>query len=336
MVDLENIAWFLISTLIYPGLAFLIFVSLLTQWFYRKTYARMQNRMGPSYVGPFGVLQPFADFIKLMFSKEDITTEVGLKKSPAFMLSLGIGSLVALLLLTPLSPFSIAFNYDIIIVLYLTFWASFTFILVGFMAPNPYTITGTSRYLSLFVIYEPIWVGNLLIPVVLVSKLLQGYASPTFSLLITSLHSALLWSTPITAIATFLSLISILLVLQAKVMFKPFDIPEAEQEVVAGPLTEYSGPKLALIHLLHDIELTVYSLLIVILFLGGPSPFTYGDIKGIPILIIKYLLIVLLLTIIKASVARMRIDHAIRTLAKISVIPTLIALALTVVYVLVL
>ena len=318
----------LVFVLVYPGLLFVIAASLFTEWYFRKLYARMQNRMGPAYVGPFGILQPFADFFKLLTSKEDITTVVGLKKSPAFALALGIGALTALLLMTPASPLGIAFNYDIVLALYLMLWATFTFVLVGFMSPNPYTITGTSRYLTMFLVYEPIWVANLLIPTILVTKYFAK-AEPSFSLLVTCLHSSELWLNPLTAIATALAFISALIVLQAKVMFKPFDIPDAEQEVVAGPLTEYSGPKLALIHLLHDAELMVLSLILVFVFLGGPAPFGYGGLLGILVIIVKYLIVVLVLTVIKASTARYRLDQALGLLAKYSLIPTLIALAIT-------
>ena len=63
---------FLVRTLVFPGLAFLLVLVLFFDWFERKVAARFQNRMGPSYAGPFGILQPVADYIKL-FSKEDIT-----------------------------------------------------------------------------------------------------------------------------------------------------------------------------------------------------------------------------------------------------------------------
>ena len=63
---------FLVRTLVFPGFIFLLALVVFFDWFERKVAARFQNRMGPSYAGPFGILQPIADYIKL-FSKEDIT-----------------------------------------------------------------------------------------------------------------------------------------------------------------------------------------------------------------------------------------------------------------------
>ena len=65
---------FLVRVLVFPGFLFLLVLVLFFDWFERKVSARFQNRMGPSYTGPFGILQPIADYIKL-FSKEDITPE---------------------------------------------------------------------------------------------------------------------------------------------------------------------------------------------------------------------------------------------------------------------
>jgi len=93
-------------------------------------------------------------------------------------------------------------------------------------------------------------------------------------------------------------------------MEKPFDIPEAETEIVAGPFTEYSGPKLALIILLHDVELFVGAAIIVFVFLGGPHPFTQAWWSGALTFLAKYLVVVAVLTSIKAAVARFRVDQA--------------------------
>ncbi|PCN50078.1 NADH-quinone oxidoreductase subunit H, partial [Candidatus Geothermarchaeota archaeon ex4572_27] len=83
------------ETLVYPGLLFSFIAILLTQWYVRKLYARMQNRVGPLHTGPSGLLQPLADFIKLM-SKEDVAVEGGGDRLVALLLSVAIGSLIAL------------------------------------------------------------------------------------------------------------------------------------------------------------------------------------------------------------------------------------------------
>jgi formate hydrogenlyase subunit 4 len=101
---------------------------------------------------------------------------------------------------------------------------------------------------------------------------------------------------------------------QGKLIRVPFDIPEAESEIVRGPLTEYSGPKLAIWRLVHDIETIVVAAFIAALFLGGPVAYTIGGVL-IPSLVdflIKTLAIVLVTTTIRNIMARLRIDQALK------------------------
>ncbi len=312
----EEIIYFVITMLVFPGLLFTLIASFLTQWYYRKLYAHMQNRVGPRFIGPFGLLQPIADFLKLLF-KEDITTIVARRREQALFLSLGAGACIALLAMLPFSPYPIKASYDVIIALYLTYWPTIALVLVGMMAPNPFTIIGTSRFLSLLLTYEPLWAVTLLVPVVLVAR---TYAtSPIYSIYTSSLLAWTLWRSPIGFLALGLGLITSILVLQCKLMLKPFDIPEAETEIVAGMFTEYSGPKLAYIILLHDIEIVVYGLLIVYLYLGGPAPFDLLSIPGVLLFILKYAIVVLCLIMIKAATARFRIEQAMIVILKYAI-----------------
>jgi len=311
---LRELALLLFEALVYPGLLFTLVAIFLTQWYVRKLYARMQNRIGPLHTGPSGLLQPLADFVKLLF-KEDIATRGSSDRLVAGMLTAAIGALVALLLMTPLThPVKallggftvVTADFDVILALYLLVWPTVALALIGFMSPNPFSILGGSRVFSLALAYEVAFALSLLTPVTLASSL----RSPVYSIYASSLASWRLWSNPFTAVLTMLSLFTALLSLQCKLLEKPFDIPEAETEVVAGPFTEYSGPKLALAILLHDVELFVGSALIAFVFLGGPHPFTQAWWSGPLTFLVKYLLVVAALTTIKAAVARFRVDQA--------------------------
>lgn len=316
----------LINTILFPGLVFVGITSWLTQWFYRKLYARMQNRVGPRFIGPYGLLQPLADFLKLLF-KEDIVTVVAREKEPVLMLSLSIGALIALLSMLPLSLFPFYAENDIVLAIYLTLWPSITLILLGFMTSNPYTVIGSSRYMSLVIVCEPIWLLSLLTPVILATR---SGAKPAYSIFSASLHTWRLWLNPIGAIVLAITLFTTVMVLQCKLMLKPFDIPEAETEIVAGLFTEYSGPKLAYIILLHDAELVVYALLISYLLLGGPAPFPLTSLPGVLVLMVKYLAIIFLITWIKASTARLRIEQALTYMLKYTLSLSIIAITLAV------
>ncbi len=304
----------LVETLVYPGLVFSLIAILLTQWYVRKLYARMQNRVGPLHTGPSGLLQPLADFLKLMF-KEDVVVKGAGDKLTAGLLTVSIGAILAILLMTPLAiPLRsitgwyvvIKADFDVVLALYLLVWPTVALALAGFLSPNPFSIVGGSRVFSLTIAYELAFALSILTPVALAS-LLYGAG---YSIYASSISSWRLWLHPYTACLTALALATALISLQCKLMEKPFDIPEAETEIVAGPFTEYSGPKLALIILLHDLELYVGAALITFLFLGGPAPFFKPLWASALTFLVKYVIVVSVLTAIKAAVARFRVDQA--------------------------
>ncbi|MEM4040877.1 MAG: NADH-quinone oxidoreductase subunit H, partial [Ignisphaera sp.] len=141
-----------------------------------------------------------------------------------------------------------------------------------------------------------------------------------------------LWfNSPLTFISMFLALLSIIVATQAKLGLKPFDIPEAEQELIAGHITEYSGSILALYNLLHDIKLAFSALLITYLFLGGPYPYRHLSITGITLLVIKYIAVLYILSLLRASFGRRRIDQGIVMIMKYSLIPSIAALLISII-----
>lgn len=327
--------YLLTEALIYPGLAFSLTAAFLTQWYVRKLYARMQHRIGPLHTGPSGLLQPIADFLKLM-SKEDVVVRGAGDKLMVCLLSISIGALLTLLLMTPLaSPLRYVFgkvliiraDFDIILAIYLLIWPTLAFALAGFLSPNPLSIIGGSRVFSLSLVYEVALSISIITPIVLTS-LLYGTG---YSIYASSINSWRLWTGPYTSIPTAIAFITALLSLQCKLMEKPFDIPEAETEVVAGPFTEYSGPKLALIILVHDLKLYVGAVLITFIFLGGPAPFHSPLWAAALTFLVKYLLVVFILTAIKAAVARFRVDQALfffwRYIIPLSLLSLVLAMA---------
>lgn len=305
----------LFEVLVYPGITFLALAVWLTQWYSRKLYARMQNRIGPLYTGPLGVLQPIADYLKLFF-KEDVSIEGSNPRLAVAFLSIAIGSLVALTLMLPLTPFDpIAAEYDVMLAMYLLVWPTIALALIGMLTPNPFSVVGSSRLFSLSIAYEVTFLASILTPIFLSTAL--GLLECPYSLYHSCLNAWRLWLNPYTIIPMSLALITAIISLQCKLLSRPFDIPEAETEIVAGPFTEYSGFKLALIMGLHDLEMVVGSLLITMLFFGGFTPFTWLPwYLATMIVIVEYIIVVTILTWIKAITARLRIDQALAIFLK--------------------
>lgn len=311
---------FIAAILVFPGLLFIFVGALLNQWYIRKLYARMQNRVGPKYSGPFGILQPFYDFFKLL-NKESITPTSSRPRLFVFFIGIGIGSFVSLLMFMPFSPFRFQGPYDVIVFVYLGLWSTLALAFASLAFPSPFSTVGVSRLLSLLFVYEPTWIFSVLTPVLLASK--NGIGFP-FSILESVHRLPDLFENQTYSVLIILSLVAAVLSLQCKLGLQPFSFFDAETEIVAGVFTEFSGANLALASLFHDCEVFTYSILITFLFLAGAAPFQYGTLLGMLIIFIKFLAVVAALTVVRASLARYRVDKAINFFFKY---PLLLSLA---------
>jgi len=324
-----EILYTLFSALVFPGIVFITALALFSEWFYRKTVARMQHRMGPAYTGPIGILQPFADILKLFLSKEIKKQRYSSIALAKVGLSIAIASVIVPLFMLPISPIRIVAPYDVIIFIYFyAVWHFIGLVLAVLAYPNPFTVAGLSRLIALTIVIEPTIFIAILVPVILSINCI-----PPYSIICAATNSGRLWfESPLSFIAMALATFSMIIASQAKLALKPFDIPEAEQELIAGHITEFSGPVLALYNISHDIKLALSSLLITYLFLGGPYPYKQLSIPGIILLITKYLVVLYVLSTIRAAYGRRRIDQGITFLMKYSLIPSIIALVLAIIH----
>jgi NADH-quinone oxidoreductase subunit H len=310
----------LLYILVFPGFAFQFVFSTYLEWMDRKFYARMQNRRGPLYTGYNGMLQPLADILKLFF-KEDIVPAKADRFMFSFMPILGLAAVVCAGLYLPVWNFTSynSFEGDLIVVLYLLSVPTLVLFLAGWFSVSPYSLIGATRVLTQLFAYEvPFFLALLTPAVVAGSWQIQKIAAFPLS-------SGPWWVIPVQVIAFVVALLT----LQAKLERVPFDIPEAETEVVGGPLTEYSGKKLAMFRIQKDILMLVGSAFIAALFMGG---FGGGIWIGGLQLLIKTSIVVFLLSVIRAGFARIRIDQIVtfswRYLAPASLIQLLIVLVL--------
>ncbi|WFO76276.1 NADH-quinone oxidoreductase subunit H [Desulfurococcaceae archaeon MEX13E-LK6-19] len=316
----------LVSILVFPGFLFIVALGLFSEWFLRKIVARMQNRMGPTYVGPFGILQPLADLLKLFTAKEEIKQKYSVLWLGKGFAALGVGAVVATMLMLPLSPLRFTAPYDFLIYLYLyCIIVPIAFIFLGLSAPNPFSEIGVSRLLSIMIIGEPAYSIAFFVPVFLASEFFAKSPWPVFSILLTAHSAWKLWGIPLAALALILAFIAIIVAIQAKAFIPPFNIPDAEQEIIAGPETELSGPALGFARLLHDVELAASILFVVYVFLGGPYPYPHTSLPGIALLVAKYIAVLFLVSLFKALFGRFRIEQGLRTLFNYGLVLALIA-----------
>ena len=314
----------LLQLLVFPGLLFMIAMVIFTQWYWRKASARMAFRRGPTRTGPVGLLQPLADFFKLLM-KEDATSRIASKYIPVIAASLGVGSLIAVLLLTPLSYAPLYAPYDSIILFYFLVWTSLSIALAALGTPNPYTNIGIGRYLALLVSAEPVLIASFLVPIIVASKAFGAQ----YSFYLTSLVSINLWTvSPAATIAMILAFIAGFIGLMGVLMIKPFDFPEAETEIYWGIFTEYGGPRLAMLFFVHFMEKIVFPILFVLLFLGGAAPVSIVENYwlGIIVILVKYFIVFTVLCLIDTMMPRYRPDQGVKFLWKYGL--TLAALAL--------
>ncbi len=269
-------------------------VGLLAGWVDRKVTARVQYRVGPP------VLQPLIDIVKLL-GKETLIPEHASRVMFLLAPVIGLSSVVVIssLLWVNTIQYDTAFMGDVIVALYLLVIPSLSIILGGFASGNPLASLGASREMKLILSYELPFILVILVPVI----------HADFSLKLGDILAYQAQNGVIVgSLSGILALIVILLCMQAKLALVPFDIPEAETEIAEGTLIEYSGAALAIYKLMKYMLLFTLPFFIIILFMGGIR------FEGIHILwgILKYVGLLVLITVIRNTNPRVRIDHAVK------------------------
>ncbi len=286
----------LITLLIFPGFAFLIVCALLFQWIDRRTIARLQARVGPPWY------QPLADLIKLLAKESVLPTGADLPICTALPL-VSLAAVLTAAMYIPVGGYEVyAFEGDLIVVLFLLSLPALFYFLAGWVSVGVYSVVGGSRSLLQYFSYEVPFLMALSAPAILtgswsISQIIAEQAAGT-------------WTVFVQPLGFLLAVVGLI----GKLKRVPFDIPKAKSEVVGGPLTEFSGRKLALWHLTVHIQTVVGVFLLVNMFLGGSNlgPLTALQPAG-PINAVTFSLkaLVMLLTLSVTSVlyARLRIDQ---------------------------
>jgi NADH-quinone oxidoreductase subunit H len=277
MPDMQQIITFVISIGI-PVVVLLSFIlanAMYLQLMERKVLAHMQSRLGPMRTGWHGLLQPVADAVKFMF-KEDIIPAKADKwvfsLAPLIFLAMAFGAFVAIPFGPPTDFFGILshkvplwvsnLNIGVLYIVALAGIGTYGVIMAGWASNNKYSLMGGFRSAAQMISYE-IPMGFAIVTVALMAgslnltEIVQAQSQKWFIIVL-----------PIGPVAFFLYLVAGV----AETNRAPFDLPEAESELVAGYFTEYSGIRFGIFYMAEYMNMMIVSLLASIMFFGGWMP----------------------------------------------------------------
>lgn len=279
--------------------SFVLLVDILLVWVERKVVARFQDRLGPNRLGPFGLIQPIADVIKLLI-KEDITPVGADRLVYNLAPIMALATVLLLWAVVPLAPTIVGtdLNVGVLYIVGIGALGTLGIIMAGWASNNKYALVGAFRTVAQMVSYEVPMVIALMVPVILAGSM--GINSIVFA-------QSPVWYVVVAPLAALIVLVSAI----AELGRAPFDLNEAESEIVAGFHIEYTGMKFGLFYageLLHALTL---SGIVASLFLGGwrgPGAETY-PILGVVYFFIKAFFLYWVIMWVKYSLPRIRIDH---------------------------
>ncbi len=286
-----------------------VIFALLTAFAYmtlieRRVVAKIQGRLGPNRAGPFGVLQPLADAIKMAFKEQIVPAQA---KKAIYLVAPIISVVVALsaFAVVPIGnnwidgkhsiwdPLIADVNVGLLWILSISSLAVYGIVLGGWASGNRYSLLGSSLGLALS--GTLMWAGTLSMVGIVQAQLQQG-----------------IWFIA----AQPLGFVVYIIAGVAEVNRAPFDLPEAEQELTAGYLTEYSGLRWSLYQMSEYINMITVSAVASTLFFGGWSFFGFGleRIPGVSILIflVKVAFFLFLFIWLRATLPRIRYDRLMR------------------------
>ncbi len=280
----------------------------------RRVVAFIQTRLGPNRAGPFGLLQPLADALKMIFKEQIIPTKA---RVLTFLIAPLISIVVALSAFavvplggnwlgwnvpSPWDPFIADINVGLLYIFAISSLAVYGIVLGGWSSGNKYSLLGSLRSAAQMVSYE-ISIGLAIMGVLMWSGTLS---------MVGIVHAQVNLGLPF-IFAQPLGFVLYCVAAVAEVNRAPLDLPEAEQELVAGYLTEYSGLRWSLYQMAEYINMITVSSIAVTLFLGGWTlwPINYGTFLSWPFIwyLIKIAIALFIFMWLRATLPRIRYDQ---------------------------
>ena len=283
-------------------------------WFERRLLGVFQERYGPNRAGPFGVLQVVADMLKI-FTKENWIPPFAEKAVFVVAPSIIMVTTLASFAVVPIAPAILVSDLDVGLLFFLAMssFAVYSVALAGWASNNKYSLLGSIRAVGQMVSYE-VFMGLSLMGVVLMAG--------SFSLRDIVTAQKGMWY----VVPQFVGFVVFFIAGLAETRRIPFDLPEAESELVAGYHTEYSGFKFAMFYVGEYIGITLISMMIVTLFFGGwQGPY----LPPIVWFLIKTLAFVAFFILVRSALPRPRYDQLLAFGWKLMLPLALVNLAVT-------
>jgi NADH-quinone oxidoreductase subunit H len=281
-------------------LSLLMVLDIFLVWLERKVVARFQDRFGPNRVGPFGLIQPFADIIKLII-KEDTTPEGADKVVYNIAPILSMMSVLILWAVVPIAPVMLGVDLNVGVLFLVAAGAlgALSIIMAGWSSNNKFALIGGFRQVAMMVAFEIPMLTILLIPTIFASSM-------NMNDIIKSQDT--LWYFVLSPLGALIFLIAAI----AELGRAPFDLAEGESELVAGFNTEYSGMKFGMFYAGELLHAMTFGGIWAILFFGGYRFFGLEQVSpflAILIFLIKALLGYWIIMWVKYTMLRIRIDQ---------------------------
>jgi len=278
----------------------LMVLDIFLVWIERKVVSRFQDRIGPNRVGPFGLIQPFADIIKLLI-KEDITPGGADRVVYNLAPMLSMMSVLVLWAVVPLAPkmLGVDLNIGALYIIAAGAIGTLSIIMAGWSSNNKFALIGAFRQVAVMVSFEVPMLTMLLIPTIFAGSMGMGA--------ITNAQQNI-WFVFLAPLAAVIFLIAAI----AELGRAPFDMAEGESELVSGYNIEYSGMKFGMFYAGELLHAFTFGGFWSILFFGGYRFFGLEQVNpllAIAVIVFKAMLGYWIIMWIKYTLLRIRIDH---------------------------
>jgi NADH-quinone oxidoreductase subunit H len=277
----------------------LMVLDIFLVWIERKVVARFQDRLGPNRLGPFGLIQPFADIIKLII-KEDTTPGGADKVVYNLAPILSMMSVLILWAVVPLAPVMLGTDLNVGVLFLIAAGAigTLSIIMAGWASNNKFAMIGGFRQVAVMVSFEVPMLTMLLIPTIFAGSM-------NMNAIISAQNVWYVWISPLGALIFLIAAI-------AELGRAPFDLAEGESELVSGFNIEYSGMKFGMFYAGELLHAFTFGGFWSILFFGGYRFFGLEQVSpflAILILIFKAMLGYWVIMWVKYTMMRIRIDQ---------------------------